>query len=185
MSHRQLMATLDAPNAQASIRRSIWWRALWASPSQCANARWSRWWIGSANMTRARPAHRSMPTSRFGTQTLLRCRNSNQSPRIKALKRGPSHRRSARMRALTAVPFRFGSDFVIRRRLSSARKRHSWMPLVSTLDSTGGCNTRRSRSGRSVADEAKATHLPLGNPEGTDMGALAQGRDDSPDRRVV
>ncbi len=36
-----------------------------------------------------------------------------------------------------------------------------------------------------LQNEAKITHLLLGNSESIDMGALAEGSDDSPDRRVI
>src|SRR6202035_98743 len=45
-------------------------------------------------------------------------------------------------------------------------------------------HTRRYRSGRSVADEAKATDLLLRQPEDAHLGALAEGGDASPDRRI-
>jgi hypothetical protein len=39
--------------------------------------------------------------------------------------------------------------------------------------------------GRRVADEAEASRLPPGEPEGTCLGPLAEGRNSSPSRRVT
>jgi hypothetical protein len=59
--------------------------------------------------------------------------------------------------------------------LSDSEKRLGRDRLQTAVDSTDGSNTSSLSNQRSVADEAKTSDSLHGEPEGTDVGALAEG----------